>query len=188
MTGSLFLRRAGKCMLCLSLIAELVESAPVPPVSLKSVNMAGYSVSLPSSWWVREDKSLDKLMTCNRANGQCTGTGGGFPLAGAIFVVIMPAEIVPGSAHVKTVYDIVDNVPHAGLPAPTIAKVELGDGKTCVVARSLLFGEVWDEVYGLDVRGHLFRISVQYGRESSKEAEYRHMVLTILSSISVRGN
>lgn len=169
------------------LLAGLCAAPPVSFASSQTIDMAGYSVSLPGSWWSREDKSLDQVWACNKTSGQCTGTGGGFPLPGAVFVSIMPAEYVPGGRRLKSVEDIVSSEPHAGLPAPSISHIDIGEGKMCAVARLLLFGKVWDEVYGLRVQGHLFRIWVQYGNEPGREAGYRRAVVAILSSIAVPG-
>jgi hypothetical protein len=84
------------------------------------------------------------------------------------------------------VEDIVSSVPGAGLPAPTISPVALGDQKMCSVARSLLFG-IWEKVYGLEVHGQLFRVTVEYNHEPSKEAEFRRLVMAIVSSLTIHG-
>jgi hypothetical protein len=50
-----------------------------------------------------------------------------------------------------------------------------------------VFGMVWDEVYGLEVGGRLFRIWAQYNRHTKQEPGYRAAIRAILSSLSVRG-
>jgi hypothetical protein len=149
--------------------------------------MATYSVSLPGGWWFHKNESLDQIQICNIRNGECTGTGGGFPLAGAVFITLTPVDNLPDHQKYTAVRDIVSAVPHAGMPAPTVSRVELrsdGGARECQVARSLLFGTVWNEVYGLSVGGRLFRAWVQYNQDLKMDAANRSNVVDILSSVS----
>ena len=153
--------------------------------------MKDYTICFPKAWSVYIDPSLDRVSGCNKSSGKCTGPGGGFPVAGAVFIFLMPAEKVPDHPPYHSPADIVSLAPHAGMPAPDISVVKLdklssGSEGKCLVARSLLFGKVWDEVYGLEVNGTLFRAWVQYNSEPEKIEGYRNSVIETLSSLSLR--
>jgi hypothetical protein len=47
-------------------------------------------------------------------------------------------------------------------------------------------GKVWDEVYGLELNGRLFRAWVQYNNEPAKIEGYRSLIAQILASLSLR--
>jgi hypothetical protein len=155
------------------------------------VKMRSYSVCLPGGWHIDKERRLDQVVGCNRANGECTGTGGGLPLRGVVVIHLMPAENVPNHPAYSGPLDIVSAVPHASSPAPEIASVALDlAGRTaqskCFVARRLWsWAGVWDEVYGLEVDKRFFRAWVQYQDEPAKIEEYRAAVRTILSSVSL---
>jgi hypothetical protein len=173
-------------VLLVAVVGCLARSAPSIP--LQQVRMATYSVSLPGGWWFIKNESVDQIQTCNIRTGKCTGTGGGFPLAGAVFITLTPVDNLPDHQQYATVRDIVSTVPHAGMAAATVSRVELrsdGGARECQVARSLLFGTVWDEVYGLSVGGRLFRARVQYNQEPKMDAANRSIAVGILSSVSV---
>jgi len=51
----------------------------------QQIDMTTYSISLPRGWYV-EKRPGEVIFACNRRNGKCTGTGGGFPLAGSVFI------------------------------------------------------------------------------------------------------
>jgi hypothetical protein len=95
---------------------------------------------------------------------------------------------LPDHQQYTAVGDIVSTIPHAGMPAPAVSRVELGSGggsRECQVARSLLFDALWDDVYGLSVNGRLFRVWAQYNRNPKMDAANRIKVVGILSSVSV---
>jgi hypothetical protein len=157
----------------------------------RKVAMATYSACFPNDWQVFTDTGLDQVSGCNKKQGSCTGTGGGFPLKGVVFIFLTPAEKVPYQKY-HDVEDIVASAPHAGEPAPPVSEVNFGDenGKRkCLVARRLLSPALgfWDEIYGLEVDGRLFRVWVQYQDEDRPEKieAYRSAVKQILSSVSV---
>ncbi|HKV42317.1 MAG TPA: hypothetical protein VJX67_24150 [Blastocatellia bacterium] len=152
--------------------------------------MNNYSVCFPDGWRVYQDKTLDRVSGCNRKNGNCTGNGGGFPYPGVVFIFVLPAKSVPNHPPYRDVTDIVSSVPHAGAPPPPITEVSLsgplsGTAK-CLLARMLMFDEVWNDVYGLDIDKTLFRAWAQYNNELPKVEHYRSTIVQILSSISLR--
>jgi hypothetical protein len=153
------------------------------------IEMAGYSVCFPRTWRVYRNPSRGTVSGCNKTEGDCTGTGGGFPLPGVEFVFLFPAERGPGHSQHKSAHEIAANTPQAS--PPVVTEVSLTpDGATqdrqCWVSRSLMFGKVWNEVYGLSVGTMLFRASAQYNNEPSKLQGYREAIREILSSVSVR--
>lgn len=151
------------------------------------VVVEGYAVSFPNGWHVYTDKALGSVSGCNKTSGKCTGNGGGYPLRGAVFVFIVPGDKAPGHSPFHSVEEIVDSFPHAGQGSPGVSEVNLHrEGTKCSVARMLRFSEVWDEVYGLDVGGKLFRVWVQYNDEPGAIGRYRQVIEQILSSVSPR--
>jgi len=155
----------------------------------REVRMDAYTVSVPANWWVQTDGPLDRVEACNKQNGRCTGTGGGFPLTGVVFLSMMPAESAPEHDRYRTVHDIVTAVPRAGMPSPVISEVDLGPRggrRQCEVATSSPFGSEREEIYGLSVDGRLFRVWIKYDRPST-QTTYRQAVLAILSSDSPHG-
>ena len=151
------------------------------------VDMATYAACLPKGWVFFRDAALDRLSGCSKLSGKCTGNGGGYPLRGAVFIFLMPADKVTDHPPYRSPDDIVSAAPHGGRPAPDIGEVRLiGQGKRCLVARSLLFGRVWDEVYGVEVNGRLFRAWVQYNNEPGSIDKYRRQIEGILSSLIPR--
>jgi hypothetical protein len=151
--------------------------------------MPSYGVAFPKGWKVYVNQPLQRVSGCNKAEGPCTGNGGGFPLPGVVFLFLMPAENVPGQRY-TTLEEIVASAPSSSVPNPEVKEVSLPGSsptdaeKRCLVSRRLLPGKVWDEVYGLRIKERLFRVWVQYN-DDRKEAAYRAAVLEILSSISV---
>ncbi|GEM_PF-3809314 len=170
----------------------LLLSPPLAmPQCARKVAMATYSACFPSGWQVFTDTGLDQVSACNKKQGRCTGTGGGFPLKGVVFVFLTPVEKLPGHPNYGSVEQIAESGPHAGMPSPAVIPVELGNEKgkrKCVVARRMMSPALgfWDETYGLEVDGHLFRGWVQYPDEDADKVEaYRRAVREILSSVSV---
>ena len=167
-----------------------------PPLAIsqctRTVAMASYAVCIPSGWQVFKEPGLDQVTGCNKQHGECTMTGGGFPVKNVVIISIAPAEKLPFHETYHNAEDIVASVPHAGMPAPPVSEVNLGDenGKRkCLVVRRLLSPALgfWDETYGLEVDGRLFRAWVQYQDEDRPEKieAYRSAVKQILSSVSV---
>lgn len=153
--------------------------------------MSTYSICFPKIWKVYAKASSDRVSGCNKSNGRCTGTGGGFPLRGAVFIFLLPADKVPGHAEYRSALDIVSSA--AQNSTPTISTIQLqANGTTrvreCLVSRSLWFGKVWNEVYGLQVGSRLFRAWVEYNNEPGNVEGYRDAIVGILSSVSVREN
>src|SRR5581483_9867985 len=113
----------------------------------------------PSTWHIIRNESRDSIWACNKHNGQCTATGA-IPLAGTMFISLVPAEKIADHPPYRSARDIVSASQPAGSPPPTISVVTLGQdaarNKKCFVARSLWFGDMWDETYGIEVKKNLF--------------------------------
>jgi hypothetical protein len=157
----------------------------------QKVAMASYSVCVPNGWQVFPKKSLDQVMACSKAHGECTMTGGGFPRKNVVVITITPTEKLPEGDKNRNIEDIVKSAPHAGKPARPVSDVPVGNGapgRRCLVARTLMPAlGFWDELYGLEVNGRLFTVSAQYQDEDKPEKidAYRKTVQDILSTVVV---
>lgn len=152
-------------------------------------DMRTYSACFPNTWHVDARPAAKRVSACNKLNGDCTGTGGGFPLPTVVFVFLFPADSAPGHPQYRDAREIAATA--VQLETPVLSKIDLlpngkGDSRQCWVSRSLMFGKVWNDVYGLQVGSMLFRASAQYNDEPARVEEYRRAVLEILSSVSVR--
>lgn len=152
------------------------------------VHMQRYSVCLPTGWHVETTPGSDKVGACNK-QPPCTGTGGGFPLAGVVFLFVFPADQGPGHPHYDSARDLAASVRQLG--ATTVEEVHLRgvpsvSSRDCWISRSLMLGKVWNDVYGLRVGSTVFRAASQYNNEPAKVALYRDAVIGILSSVALR--
>jgi hypothetical protein len=151
--------------------------------------MGTYSVRLPSTWHVETKAANQRVAGCNKESGECTGTGGGFPLPGVVFVFLLPADKAPDHPHYRDAHEIASTAVQLG--APIVTRVDLlpaaqEGARQCWVSRSLTFGKVWNEVYGLQVGPLLIRAWAQYNNEPGRVEGYRQAILEILSSVSAR--
>ena len=152
----------------------------------RSVSMATYSVCLPAGWQFRRDATLERLFTCSKKRGLCTNTGGGLPLKGIVTLSMEPADKAPNPSSYHTADDVALSIPHGQDPPPTVERVTIegNPATTCSVARRLLsWAGVWEEVYGLNVAGRLFRVQVQFPDEPAVWAARAATVRKILSSV-----
>lgn len=159
------------------------------------VEMAAYALCFPKSWRVYRGNLDDRVSGCNRRSGPCTGTGGGYPLPGVVFVFISPAETVPGKHTYRSVRDIAGEFPQINevgqIHPPSVINIPLAGStpdlsRECLMSRSLIPGNVWNDVYGLRVGKRLFRCWAQYRNEPERIAEYRSEIVAILSSLSLK--
>ena len=119
----------------LILATPLFASRPLsaqPTECAQRVNMKSYSVCLPLTWHYVRDDDLDRVSACNVDVVHCTGNGGGFPLRGAVFVIILPA-----SASQRKQQNPADVV---GLKRPSVRsedvqEIDLGPDKKCLLHR-----------------------------------------------------
>jgi len=154
--------------------------------------MHSYSFCVASGLRVEPNLATDVAVVCDDIGKHCTTYFGAAP-KGLAFVFVRPAEGVYGHDHYGGPRDIVAAAPHAGQAAPEIFKVELDHDKSepdrqCFMARKFLaWAAAWDEVYGLEVKNHLFSIWTRYEDDPEspeKVKQYRAEILGILSSIS----
>lgn len=145
------------------------------------VAMQSFTVCLPSGWyWERETKN-DLLKACNKVSGECTGNGGGFPLKGAVFLFIAPAELLPGKT--KSLDAIVEREAKKPLDEKTVVDVPIGPDKRCVLVRSRMKPtSIWNDVYGVQAGPLLVRAWAQYREEPG----FRETIVQVLRSISPR--
>jgi hypothetical protein len=156
----------------------------------QKVEMAAYSVCFPKTWRVYREDARETVSGCNRKSGACSGNGGGFPVPGVVLIFLFPAAAGPGHPRFQGPRDLASNAPQINASVSRVDLGRPGDARNrteCWVSRSLMFGKVWNEVYGLQVGSTLFRASVQYNAETdNKVANYRDAIKDILSSVGVR--
>jgi hypothetical protein len=150
--------------------------------------MASYSFCAPAGWRVERNAAIDLADVCDWKK-RC-GTSYGDPPSGLAFFSIRPAEGVHGNAHYSGPREVVSAAPHAGLPAPEIAEVDLGHASSglhrrCFVTRRLIsWAGAWEEEYGLEVNGRLFWAWTRYEDDPKRIKGYRAGILGMLSSLA----
>lgn len=145
---------------------------------------SNYTVCLPPTWdYVREDRKADRLSACNVDVRHCTGDGGGFPVRGAVFLIVAPVQ----SSRVDGL--TAERIARSSDPSGSsqIEAVDLGPGKQCFLGRTRMMEKVWNDVYGLQIGTKSFRVWSQYlDTTSDRLKAYRDDVKAILSSVEVK--
>lgn len=87
--------------------------------------------------------------------------------------------------------ELIARAKDVGEPIPSISDVSLkGAGtakRNCWVARVLMYGDLWEETYGLIVDDRRFMVRVFYNDEPTKIESFRSSVIDILSSLALTG-
>ena len=162
----------------------LIASAPICGQLIKT---AAYSVCLPRGWNVLERRNSDSEITACSGKGKCMFTGGGLPTPGHVVMYLIPAANAPGLRDIGSASSLVKDRSWQGT-GQLVEEVPVhGYGiKSCWVSRGLLFGKVWNEVYGLEVGPAVLFINVKYNNEIGNVDMNRSVVRNILSSIESR--
>ena len=154
----------------------------------RTVKAPDYLVCMPQDWEVWQVDREGKVELCGRAGLRpCASRPFGYPYPDAVFLVIMPSD--RGYGIYQSSEELVAKARATGSPLPVISDVTLprGDGgpeRKCWVARNLMPGRLWQDVYTLTVGGRRFRVSVLYNDEKAKIESYREECLRVLSSIT----
>ena len=163
------------------LIAIIGNAEAAEAVCEHTIQMKAYSICLPNNWFVEKNTVTDQVAVCNKPSDKCTGNGGGFPLAGAVFVFITP--VLGNSRIAGTAKDIAQRQKDR-LGSGDVVKIDLGGGNHCYRFRSLQNELlIWNEVYGLQVGSTVFRIWAQYNNEKWAIRKHRSAVLTVVKSV-----
>jgi hypothetical protein len=173
-------------MILLSIVSSIALCQDLRVNCEQLVEMRSYSLCLPSSWHYTRSEHLDRVSACNKDFEHCTGNGGGFPLPGAVFVVIAPADRLPGND--KDLTGLVARAKtNAGANNYVISELDLGNAKRCIVVRSHLSPTmILNDIYGLQIDSLLFRAWAQYDGSSAEQSKsYQKTIEDVLSSVSI---
>jgi hypothetical protein len=152
------------------------------------IQRPGYSVCVPSNWRVTLEHDPDSASTliCKPNAGRCLKNKDPHPYPGVLIVDIDLADGLHRSSW-KTPSELVVRDTQPGEPPPPVEDVPLlpehSRNRKCWVVRTLLYGDLWEEDYGLVVNDHRFAIHVSYNDEPANIKSYRSSVIDILSSI-----
>jgi hypothetical protein len=158
----------------------------------QEVMTADYKVCVPGGWNVidRNDRDDSVRMCSSKDWHECGYLPSAVPGPGVVFLIIVPSD--RGYGIYESREEILRKARITGRPPPDISDVplkHLGDGLDlqCWVARRLIFGDVWADVYTLTVGGRRFRISVLYNNEPANIESFRAATRLVLSSITPTG-
>lgn len=178
---------SGLLLLALSLCVK----PTAPAQSVQPVQMATYAVSFPRGWYVERQDNANRVVACNKRNGDCWEPRGGLPKRGTVTVALMPADIDAEHKHYKNLDELMASVHVRPTTAVPIREVTLGQKqgsipKRCLLLRSTIGEEVWSDFYGCQIGRRLFRAVVQYADGHKKSKTYRAAIIAILSSLNAR--
>jgi hypothetical protein len=170
-------------------LALLPVLASISFARCQTVRTAQYSLCVPSGWSVDRDDRSDRVTLCKLNAGRCEKYLDPHPYPGSIWVDVQVAD--RGYDVWKSPEDLIRRARLLRDPVPQISDVPLGragaEKRTCWVARQLLYGDLWDETYGLVVDGRKFHVRVFYNNEPENIGTFRSTIIDILSSLRAAG-
>ena len=153
----------------------------------QSVGAADYHLCAPVGWSVETNDRNDSINICKTDGGNCMKNKDNHPYPGVVALSIVPSD--RGYGIYESPEYLARKARVTGLPLPVIKDVKRshpGDGPEpqCWVARTLLYGDLWEDIYSLTVGGRRFRVWVTYNNEPANIEPFREAVVQILSSIT----
>jgi len=148
----------------------------------QKIQAADYYICTPLGWSTQVNDREDRIDGCNREHYPCMPSKDDHPYAGVVTVSILPSD--RGYGIYQSPEDLVKKARLVGLPVPAISDVSLDPQRKGWLARRLLYGDLWEDVYSLSVGGRRFRIWVNYNNEGSNIQKFRATVIQILSSVT----
>ena len=151
------------------------------------VRRPGYSVCVPRAWRVDFEESPDSQRTniCKPSEGRCSKNKDIYPFPGALLVDLETAD---GRYDWMSPAAVVTRARRLSQPTPSITNITLEGNpsvkRTCWVARSLLYGDLWQETYGLIIGAHRFMVRVLYNNEPENIEYFRSALIELLSSVT----
>jgi hypothetical protein len=152
--------------------------------------MQDYTLCVPKGWNVQRNIRDDSVEVCNRPEwDQCASDPFGYPVSGAIVVTIIPSD--RGYGIYQSPDELRKRAQITGQPLPVVSDVKIikRDGiadPRCWMARTLMPGGLWSDIYSLSRGGRRFRVSVFYNDQPANVEKFRASSLEVLSSVEPR--
>ena len=179
--------RHGVRLLSAALVLTLCESTVFSQCG-QLIKMHSYAACVPAGWTTEVRTDPDILLVCDTPKPCATFFGA--PPRGLTFLFVRPAEGQDGHASYEGPRQLVESVPHAGLPSSPVSEINLGPGpsgdkRQCFMSRRLMsWAGAWEEHYGLKVGSRMFSIWTRYEDKPDRIQEYRAAIMGIISSVT----
>jgi hypothetical protein len=152
----------------------------------QKVLAADYYLCTPMGWTTQANDREDRIDGCNREHYPCSPSKDDHPYPGVVVFSVLPSD--RGYGIYQSPEDLIKKARLLGMPVPTISDVMLtgrvNTNRKCWLARRLLYGDLWEDIYFLTVGKHQFRVWVNYNEEPANIEGFRATVIQILSSVA----